>query len=198
MRRAITVLAGTAVFAVALGTPGSANDPVGEVVAAAEQATGVQVGPLPNTVVGGGRARSAVVGAIVITSTAATTGAQPSYGLIGALADPTQWSCAGGGSTALYRVTCVPQPLPVTVVYHCDVLHADALAPFAGSSVRSTMDCDSDGQAEAQTNVVTGPAGWDTELAVDMRAVTAFTCIADHGAGDWTARCGDPGLVGVE
>lgn len=199
MLRVLTVVAGTAVFAVTLGAPGSADDVVGDTVATVEAATGVNAGNLPNTVVAGGRGRSAVVGAIIITSTAGTTGATtPDYRLIGALADPTQWTCRGGGTTAYYRVTCVPQPLPVSVQYHCDVLHADGVAPFAGSSVRSTMDCDSDGQPEAQTDVVTGPAGWDTELAIDMRAVTAFTCIADNGAGDWTARCGDPGYVGVE
>ena len=206
MRRALTVLAGTAVLAVTLGSPVSGEEPVDTVVATAQSTAATVQDKVQNVHVpggagaigGGASGRSAVVGAIVVTSTAATTGAQPEHRMIGALADPTQWTCTGGGTTALYRVTCVPRQLPVPVAYHCDVLHADALVPLAGSSARTSMDCDSDGQPEARTALVTGPNGWDTDLAVDTRAVTAFTCVVDSGAGDYTARCGDPGYVGVE
>jgi hypothetical protein len=199
LRRSV-LAAAVAAIAVSAGAA-VAVEPVDTVVSAVEKAAGVRV-PRPGAEVIGGPGggvggvrggRSAVVGYISVTwvETAA-----PSYTLLGALADPNEWSCTDNGGTTTYSVTCVPVPLVLPMAYHCDVLHADASGASEQATVHTSLDCDSDGVAEAATGTVNG-VGNDRNWAVDTRLVTAFTCTVEsrpnaHGG------CGDPGLVGVE
>lgn len=209
MLRTTGVVAGVAMFVMGLGGTASANEPVDTVVRTVESLGTVDVpGELPGgggitvpRVVGGDtivparpRLQSAVVGYIQI---ARTTAGGTSHEVFGALKDPTQWSCSGGG-TLSYTVTCTPLPSTVTINYRCDVLNIHVSAVTPGSSGRTSMDCNSDGVPEAQTGQVFGPGGYDTVSNISGVPVTRFTCTLDLGVPDVYATCGDPGLVGVE
>ena len=204
MLRTSSVLAATAAMVAVTGGTALAVDPVDTVVRTVNKvAAGVDV-PGGGEVIGGPGGiggvrggRSAVVGFVSMQYNQ-TLDAAPRYHLVGALADPNQWTCAGSGDGATYSVTCLPVSLAVPMSYHCDVLHADIYTSSQDGSGRTTLDCDSDGVGEAQTDVVTGVGGNDHTWAVDTRHVTAFTCTIDSGRPDWSGGCGDPGLVGVE
>lgn len=205
MLRTHKVLAGAAALTAVLSGAATAVDPVDTVLKKVEQATGVDVpnvdaGPVvvgPGGGAGGGvgraRGRSAVVGYIQIVA----NGTGTSYTLLGALGDTNQWTCSGSGGGSSYTVSCLPVGLPVTMDYHCDVLHADASPMSTAGQVRTSMDCDGDGVPEVQTAVATGVEGYDSKWAVDTRLVTAFTCTADSLVPDARSGCGDPGFVGV-
>jgi hypothetical protein len=210
----MTVVAGTAVFVTAMGVAASAGDIVDQVVNKVQTtvdtpvvvAPGTGVGDTVNKVVGGTnpggdvrppvRGTSPVVGYISIASSNAV-GIAPTYQLHGALADPTEWACVGSGTNASYSVKCVPTVAVLPIAYKCDVLHADVNTATAGSTARTTLDCDSDGTGEVATATVSGVGGWDSKWSVDGRAVTAFTCTIDNAAGDWGGGCGDPGVPTV-
>ncbi|HEX8001692.1 MAG TPA: hypothetical protein VF519_03245 [Mycobacteriales bacterium] len=207
LRKAGKVLVATVAFSASMAGVGLAADPVGTV----ENALGVKthdvvdVGPVVVGPVDGGgviaaptRGRSAVVGYIRITALSAVNNGAPSYTLSGALADGNQWSCSASNGVSAYRVTCLPVPLVLPVAYTCDVLHADVATSSESGSGQTHLDCDGDGNAEAQTNHVTGAGGWDNEWAVAQTPVSAFVCTLDLLRPDVTGGCGDPGLVGVE
>ncbi|HEX8001691.1 MAG TPA: hypothetical protein VF519_03240 [Mycobacteriales bacterium] len=182
------------VTAVAVAGPAYAVEPVDTVVKTVQNTVGGRV-PGTGPVTGApARARSAVVGYVAIGWAGDTAG--PSYTLAGALADPTQWACTDNGGTTTYSVTCLPVPLVLPVEYHCDVLHADLLGLSTAAAGRTSLDCDSDGVAEARTRAVSGVDS-DGVYAVDTRLVTAFTCTVDGGHPDYQGGCGDPGLVGI-
>ena len=201
-------------FVLGLGGTASAVEPVDTVVATVEKAATVDV-PVDHDVVlpGGGAVgggvggvrppaatgvTSAVVGYIRIIRTGTFALPTTTYALFGALADPNQWTCSGGGGTSSYTVTCLPNVLPVNVSYTCQVLHADISATTVGSSGKTSMDCNSDGVPEAQTGQKFGPGGYDFVWATSTMPVTAFTCTLDLAVPDVTSGCGDPGTVGVE
>lgn len=206
MLRTRKVMAGTVALVAVLGGAAIAEEPVDTIVAAVEDATGVDLpkvdtGPVvvePGGGVGGVgrgvRGRSAVVGYIQIIASAE---AGTTHTLVGALADPNEWTCSGGGGGGSYTVSCKPVALPVVMDYHCDVLHADAQGMSETGSVRTSMDCDGDGAPESQTILAQGLTGYDFKWSVDTRLVTAFTCTADNLVPDARAGCGDPGFVGV-
>lgn len=214
LQRAMTVVAGTAVFVTTIGIAASA-DTVEQVVHTVERAAdGVSVDTtvVDDTVggtapvvggIGGGdtgvggpvRGTSPVVGYIAIESSE-TVGLAPTWQVWGQLADPTQWACAGSGTAASFSVRCVPTVSVLPVAYKCDVLHADISTASPTSSGRTSLDCDSDGTPEAATDVVSGINGASV-WSVDGRGVSAFTCTIDHAAGDWRGGCGDPGVPTV-
>lgn len=219
--RAMTVLAGTAVFVPMIGMAASA-DTVDTVVNTVQKTVedgttidvpGTTVGgtvdrALAGTkpVVGGGigdiggvgpvRGTGPVVGYITIASSN-TVGLAPTWNVHGALADPTQWACTGAGTATSYSVTCLPTVPVLPLAYKCDVLHADVHTASAGSTARTTLDCDSDGTGEVATSTVSGATGWDSKWSADGRAVSAFTCTIDNAKGDWGGGCGDPGVPTV-
>lgn len=206
IKRAVTVAAGTAVFVAALGLSASADIVTGTVDKVEDAAAGVVVDVSAlDKVVGGApggggagpvRGTSPVVGYIAVTSQE-SLGLAPAFSVMGALADPNEWACSGSGTAATYSVTCLPVGSVLPVSYKCDVLHADVSTTSAGSTARTTLDCDNDGTGEAQAGTVSGAGGHASAWAVDGRAVSAFTCTIDNGRGDWTGGCGDPGTVEV-
>lgn len=209
MMRKTAVVAGAAMFVMGLGGTASADEPVDTVERTLKPVVVVDApvddvklpgdGQVGGGVVGQPRGvTSAVVGYIRIIRTGTPVLPTTTYALFGALADPTQWTCSGGGGTTSYTVTCLPNVLPVNVSYTCQVLHADIAATTVGASGKTAMDCNSDGVPEAQTGQKFGPAGYDFVWATSTMAVTAFTCTLDLAVPDVTAGCGDPGTVGVE
>lgn len=221
LQRAMTVVAGTAVFATTIGMAASADtvDKVISTVESAVDASTVDVSHVEATVdgvvddgvggtkpvvggIGGGdggvgpvRGKSAVVGYIAMESSD-TLGLAPTWQVWGQLSDPTQWACSGSGTASSYTVTCLPTTALLPLTYKCDVLHADISTLSPNSSGRTSLDCDSDGTAEAATAVVSGLDG-NSVWSVDGRDVTAFTCTVDHAHGDWRGGCGDPGAPTV-
>lgn len=142
-----------------------------------------------------------VLGYILITHVASMN-SPLGYQLLGALAAPNEWTCSDSTSASgAYKVTCVPAPSSF-YTWRCDILHADARTTNPSGRVRTSMDCDGAAPAEAQTAVVSGTAGGDAELATSALGlnVTEFSCTVDGGgtlprSPDFTAGCGDPGLV---
>jgi hypothetical protein len=176
-----------------------ARNPVGDVVDDANAAVKQVAGGIDaGGAVGGRGVNSAVVGYIQIVRDGTIANPTTTWALFGALADPNEWSCSGGGGASSFSVTCTPVTLPLNVSYTCQVLHADVNAVTVGASGRTIMDCNSDGVPEAQTGQKIGPAGYDTVWAVSTTSVTSFTCTMDLAAPLTRSGCGDPGLVTVE
>jgi hypothetical protein len=198
MRKALLACAAGALLA---ATATAYADPVEDAKREVEKATGTHVPPtdgLPGTGGIGKNGRAGVVGYITIQSQGE---AEPTWTLIGALADPSLWVCTGGGDVTRYVVTCLPASTAVNLTWHCDVLHADVTGMSDVSRAHTALDCDSDGVPESETKTVTG-VDHDSKFAADTRVVSAFTCTVD-GGGDvavagYTGGCGDPGYVGVE
>ena len=145
----------------------------------------------------------AVVGYIAIEHEA-TAGQPLSYQVYGMLSVPSEWSCSDSTlATGAYKVTCVPVVNTSSFVgYRCDVLHADVSTTNATGRARTSLDCDGQSPAEAQTATVTGVGGHDTVWAASATGVTEFSCTVDGGgtlprSPDFVAGCGDPGLVYV-
>lgn len=159
-----------------------------------------EVGKVVERLAGGGGPQwvNPVVGYIEIVSNAPLP---PIVTLHGELANPALFSCTTPAQylpAQPFSVTCTPQQ-NVNLVWDCQVLHADIQTTSAGGVGRTTMDCDNNAVAEAQTAAVSGSTGYDFQWAVQSTLVTTLVCTVDNGLNlgpvpNWRAGCGDPGV----
>ena len=145
---------------------------------------------------------SPVLGYIQITHIAPATA--PSFTPLGVLANAALWNCAGAVNPTDYTVTCTwVGGNPLNLVWHCDVLHADANPLTPTAAVHTEMDCGDGGAPEAQTAYLTGGPQYDWAWALSSMAVTKFICKVDAkkfgvntaATPNYRAGCGDPGLI---
>jgi hypothetical protein len=153
----------------------------------------------PGIILPSNTVHSAVVGYILVSH---QQDARPTFQLMGALSNPSLWTCADNYPAAPYSVTCLP--VSGTVLdWHCDVLHGDISTLSANAVARTVLDCDGGATPpEVETAVVSGTAGHDSKWSPSPVLVTAFSCTVDAGPGaaaspDFTGGCGDPGAPSV-